>query len=414
MCFMRHIIQEKSYQQLIQWLEDNGFPKTKLTLANFSGMMAVEPIEAGEVIVAVPKKFLITNKSLADVYGTHTLSTHSLLALHLVLLRRDKMSWWRYYVDLLPLHFNTMPVNYPETLHPYFPNALLEQVIQQRVNIHQDFKAVSKYMETHSPPTQETMDPIHYDEYAWAWLCVNTRCIYMNATDTVTKEGNMALAPVLDFLNHTWDAKIESGFNRRTQCFEIKTLTPYAKGEQVFINYGPHDNMAILKEYGFVVPNNQFNYIHLDTEVWGLFNTMESPPGVKIKEEILENAGDYSMKKGDVSFRLWCALRLLALEGVGQPGFNHKVLAWHDVVMGQTERISLDNERRVMVMLESIVQQVKTTTIEKEASLKAMKSNPPPNVSPLALFFLTCLWEETKEITEAVLADIVKDMSLLR
>ena len=51
---------------------------------------------------------------------------------------------------------------------------------------------------------------------------------------------------MLDFLNHTHDAKTVGFFCTKTKSYQIKTLLPYKKGEQVFINYGPHDNCFIL------------------------------------------------------------------------------------------------------------------------------------------------------------------------
>jgi isocitrate dehydrogenase kinase/phosphatase len=57
------------------------------------------------------------------------------------------------------------------------------------------------------------------------------------------------------------------------------------------------------------------------------------------------------------------ALRLLALTDGAEPGFNHRVMDWHDVVMGQTDRINLDNERKSLVMLQSICECVSKQTI---------------------------------------------------
>ena len=74
---------------------------------------------------------------------------------------------------------------------------------------------------------------------------VNTRCIYLDAKKQDAAD-NIALAPMLDFLNHTPDAKTEGRFCTKTKSYQIKTLLPYKKGEQVFINYGPHDNCFIL------------------------------------------------------------------------------------------------------------------------------------------------------------------------
>lgn len=131
-------------------------------------MMATSDIAAGEVIVSVPKNFLITNESLSKVYGTqHSLGSHQILALHLVMLIRDKQSWWKPYIDLLPIHFNTMPVKYTQVLIDHLPTALKEETIQQKENIHVDYLACMKYLK--SKPEQ--VAPITKEEYEWAWLC---------------------------------------------------------------------------------------------------------------------------------------------------------------------------------------------------------------------------------------------------
>lgn len=52
------------------------------------------------------------------------------------------------------------------------------------------------------------------------------------------------------------------------------------------------------------------------------------------------------------------ALRLLALPGTTEPGFDRRVMDWHDVVMGQTDLISTDNERKALIMLQDICKKV--------------------------------------------------------
>lgn len=169
-------------------------------------MMATSDIAAGEVIVSVPRKFLITNDSLSKIYGTqHSLSSHQILALHLVLLLRDKQSWWKPYVDLLPIHFNTMPVKYTKVLLDHLPTALKEEVSQQKEHIHKDYLACMKFLNSRPEKIEPAVTP---EEYEWGWLCVNTRCIHMTKMDNMGKGGNIALAPMLDFLNHTTEAKV--------------------------------------------------------------------------------------------------------------------------------------------------------------------------------------------------------------
>jgi hypothetical protein len=135
-------------------------------------MMATSNIEAGEVIVSVPKNFLITNESLSKIYGSHhSLSSQQILALHLVLLLRDKQSWWKPYIDLLPMHFNTMPVKYTQILVDHLPPALKEETLQQKENIYSDYLACTKFLK--SRPELINQSSITTEEYEWAWLCGN-------------------------------------------------------------------------------------------------------------------------------------------------------------------------------------------------------------------------------------------------
>ncbi|KAF7730982.1 SET domain-containing protein 4 [Apophysomyces ossiformis] len=373
-------------------------------------MMATSDIAAGEVIVSVPKAFLISNELLMKRYGPHSLSTHQLLALHLVLLSREQNSWWKPYMDLLPTHFDTMPVKYPSILAEHLPSYLNDERRQQSSKIRADYAAAIRFLNSKSLQ----VGTVSYVEYEWAWLCVNTRCIHMMTPDATAKGGNIAMAPMLDFLNHTCEARIESGFNARNQCFEIRTLVAYKEGEQVFINYGPHDNLAILKEYGFVLKRNEYNFVLLDEEIWTLFDEVETKLGARVKKEILEKAGDYSIKKDEISFRLVCALRLLALDGPDQPAFERRLLDWHDMVMGETERISEYNERRMLIMLQTICKRVLESATNEINALELLSQRQQAGQwHPFALVFLRQIWNETVEITENILLDIKSKLDLL-
>ncbi|KAI8972351.1 hypothetical protein BDB01DRAFT_730281 [Pilobolus umbonatus] len=368
-------------------------------------MMATEDIEAGEVIVSVPKKFLMTNESISKLYGPqHQLTSHQLLALYLVLLKQDPQSWWKPYLELLPMHFNTMPVRYPPTLVHHLPDSLQQEVAQQRENIQADYMACMKYYKTLGNKVDLSVD-ITYDEYEWAWLCVNTRCIHMNIADS-TKNGSIALAPMLDFLNHTTEAQITSGFNKNTQSFEITTFTPYKKGEQVYINYGPHDNLAMLREYGFVLKENKYNFVLVDKPVMKLFESSQD------KKEILEGAGyweDYSIKSDEISFRLMAALRLLAINQ------NRDIMSWHDVIMGEIDMIHKENERRALLLLQSICQALEKKSIEEINTLSTLEeTHPHMKLHPFALYFVRQIWHESNEIIHHTLVYLTDKLHRLK
>ncbi|KAI8070015.1 hypothetical protein BC940DRAFT_236218 [Gongronella butleri] len=367
-------------------------------------MMATDDIAPGEVIVQVPKKFLISNDQLQQLYGENSLSTHQLLAAHLTLLVDDQKTWWKPYLDLLPSHFNTLPVNFSSSLSALLPTSLAEDVQQQRNKIKADFDVAVKFLKDR--PNQTPTTRLSFDTYQWAWLCVNTRCIHVKPMGRQTKGSDIALAPLLDFLNHTSESRIESGFNMHTQCFEIKTLTPYKKGEQVFINYGPHDNQAILREYGFVLTQNEYNFVTLDKEVWRLFRETLPAHELEAKKQTLQHAGyewinDYTVKMGDVSYRLICALRLLAT------GRNsRKQLDWQEMIMGYMDKIDDANEREVNSMLETICKRALADAQQKQQALKNIHD---PSVHPFALMFLKQIWAESIEILRTTLDNVEKE-----
>ncbi|KAI8351584.1 hypothetical protein B0O80DRAFT_388382 [Mortierella sp. GBAus27b] len=347
-------------------------------------MMATKDIKAGEVIVEVPESTLITMKSLQSLYGAriarfgNKVNAHMIIALHIALLAQapDK-SIWLSYMRLLPKKFDTMPVRYPQDLFDLLPLNVQAHVHKQKAKISSDYKTTLEFLQSNNDLLTR---PLQYEEYEWAWLVVNTRCIYLDAKKQVAAD-NIALAPMLDFLNHTSEAKTEGFYCTKSKSYKIKTLLPYKKGEQVFINYGPHDNSFILVEYGFVTPNNPFNYASVDGDFMELTIPGETSAAKKEKMELLDIAGylgDYVLHRDDVSFRLLTSLRLRLINPFHKSSVaTHQAIAqWQNVVNGELDQISPENERMVTIYVEKLCDQ--------------MLANAKKNLN--ALVRVLCLW----------------------
>ncbi|KAM7542061.1 hypothetical protein Aperf_G00000003147 [Anoplocephala perfoliata] len=122
-----------------------------------------------------------------------------------------------------------------------------------------------------SPPT----------DFVWSWSAVNSRCVYVNlrtrevgrpAFDKVADckvqflpntERNIAIVPFFDFFNHSPDVSVSTEV--KDGVFDLKTNSKYRPNEQVFINYGKHDNLFLLCEYGFCMPDlkNPYDAIYV-------------------------------------------------------------------------------------------------------------------------------------------------------
>ncbi|KAK0537795.1 hypothetical protein OC835_001654 [Tilletia horrida] len=196
------------------------------------------------------------------------------------------------------------------------------------------------------------------DDFYWAWLCVNSRCLYL-PLGLKTREDNFTMAPVIDLINHTFDKSIEckveypaegmqirapksdpKAFNVtkvRTENGNTETEEQWqrgcSKGDELFITYGAHSNEFLLAEYGFVLPiatapepsalldlpNNPFAEVVVDDLMLELLASAQSSlVQAELKRELLRERSywlDWTIHPtGEPSHRLVCALRLLALD----------------------------------------------------------------------------------------------------
>ncbi|CAO3671380.1 unnamed protein product [Umbelopsis vinacea] len=371
-------------------------------------MMATIDLEPGDTLVSVPKNILITASRVGKTLGAgHHLDSNQLLVLEICTLKRQgpKSSWWPY-VSLLPKDFDTMPVTYPDhLLKSVIPSHMTAEVQEQKMKIETDYQRVLRYLKT-SPLQAKDLT---YQEFEWAWLCVNTRCIHLGTEDKSIVGGNIALAPMLDFLNHKSDAQFECGYNHATQSFDIRTLMPYRRGQQVFFQYGAHDNAFLLKEYGFVVPNNPYSAICLDDQMTRLFERLrKSGTFGALKLKMIEDSGDYTIRRNEISFRTLSALRLIMAADKSQCS------AWQRVVVGSLDIISSEIEQQVGLLLGDMCTNVTLASERALEYLKGLETSPcasVPSLNPFALLFLRILWQEYMSIAQAAQAEMIPNLS---
>ncbi|KAK6096779.1 hypothetical protein MT418_003600 [Batrachochytrium dendrobatidis] len=192
------------------------------------------------------------------------------------------------------------------------------------------------------------------DIFKWAWIVVNTRCITMN-TNAISKpqlshihqQPIITLAPFLDCLNHTSTARISAGYDTVEKAYIIRTLVPYKKGSQVFINYGPHDNNFLLAEYGFAILKNPFNHVVLDREVDFMMQHFGTVSDL-LKSEGLY--GEFIIANDDLGYRLMNAMRLYVAVSQGSD-LSSVLPAWRSVLGGTLQYISKDLEKATLQQL---------------------------------------------------------------
>ncbi|TKY86198.1 hypothetical protein EX895_005023 [Sporisorium graminicola] len=185
---------------------------------------------------------------------------------------------------------------------------------------------------------------IDVDTFLWAWLCVNTRCVFLPLC-LADHADNFTLAPMLDMANHTSDPSFEckvryaadGGLEMYAPSGSDAETCVAVPGDECFITYGPHSNENLLSEYGFVLPaqlefgrdqaaddeltwrGSRYVDVLMDEQVESLFKAQGADGEAKI--ELLQNRGYWGEftahpypEPAHPSHRLIPALRLAALD----------------------------------------------------------------------------------------------------
>ncbi|XP_016537329.1 SET domain-containing protein 4 isoform X1 [Poecilia formosa] len=316
------------YVRLMKFLHQRGFSSTLLQPALFSdtgrGLKTLQTIMPGELVVSLPESCLLTTSTVLSSYlGEYIkswkprLSPLSALCVFLVCERqRGEASDWFPYIDVLPYSY-ACPTYFSEEVADVLPAGVRRRGLEQREAVREMHSSNQEFFRTLQPVlSQPIEDVLTYEALRWAWCSVNTRSVFMSRPSSCFLSGpdSYALAPFLDLLNHHPDVQVKAGFNDQTKCYEIRSVCGTPCYEQVFINYGSHDNQRLLLEYGFVAMNNPHSVVYVEPDLLCDILRGEKSLDQKMKflreNNFLENL---TVSSEGPSWRLMVALRLLSL-----------------------------------------------------------------------------------------------------
>nr|XP_006820034.1 PREDICTED: SET domain-containing protein 4-like [Saccoglossus kowalevskii] len=291
---------DNDYIELVRWMSRNGFKGALLKPANFKetgrGLMATKPFQhtgvlsklsliykmpiyfqIGDQVISIPEMLLITTQNvlssyLGDFIKQQTrpkLSPMQVICTYLICERsRQKDSFWYNYIKVLPKSYSN-PVYFTNEEINWLPRRIKRKVFDECEKINTAYRELKNLFSILESTFVSFKGIFEYSAFRWAWCTVNTRSVYMlqeqNPHLSIERD-HYALAPFLDLLNHTNTVEVKASYNPVSKCYEIFTCTACKKYDQMFIYYGPHDNVKLFIEYGFVLPQNQHNVVELDFE----------------------------------------------------------------------------------------------------------------------------------------------------
>ena len=226
--------------ELLKWL---GI-KTNLHLFHFPnagrGLRTSNTIRANDYLIRVPLKKMITRSTVQDQYPSHW-STQLMLTCFILEKDRKFSTDWSIYKRTLPESYDVPYFDCPdEDIIESLPLFLSNQIQTQSRLIHKQYKLAKSVVQ------------VDEKTFAWAWFSVNTRGVYYP-----DGHDNLALAPYLDMFNH--NPEVEVKIEIIDSHYHIRSLQDWGKHDQVFINYGPHDNTKLYVECGFMLQDHPYD-----------------------------------------------------------------------------------------------------------------------------------------------------------
>ncbi|KAA8494754.1 Histone-lysine N-methyltransferase setd3 [Porphyridium purpureum] len=269
------LIRDPKIDALMRWLQASSASASRVGIAHFDtsgvrGVVALEPIRRGEVIVSIPEKHALQLGATAGEFAADAETNPGYAAADLVttllqIRRHTENPSVQKYAALL----DALPGQEDCTTTDFFLDSELEQLQwqpvvdetkmrQRKVRIVYD-KMKDSYeqlMETEKDDGLGGADAralLSYDFFNWAVFIVVSRVIGIHHP----QEGMMRyLIPLVDMFNHDNRSVHELAFQKGN--FRVIAGRDIEIGEQICIKYGGGtlSNDRLLQDYGFVESSN--------------------------------------------------------------------------------------------------------------------------------------------------------------
>ena len=244
--------------------------------ADERGVFAKDTLAEGATLLSVPSHLLLTAGRAKTIFRNHTVLSNNLDEEHLIALALlhekficDESSLWDGWLPDLPSSFDSMPVFWSEdddVIQELLAcPTMASRVGGRRTDVEEQLNDVRLALqEVQSSLTCPgwtkrllvllTSQP---DLYLWAASTLESRGKYLQ--DSELGAEKWCIVPVGDMFNHAaayLTANVIASYDAAASAFRYVTARPIDAGEELCLNYGPHDNLTLLHSYGFVLANN--------------------------------------------------------------------------------------------------------------------------------------------------------------
>ncbi|KAL4067610.1 hypothetical protein V8B97DRAFT_1949899 [Scleroderma yunnanense] len=392
----------RRWENMMAWLDSLGVATSDLpvecrrTPASGNGLFSRRSCRPGSLLFSIPAKVMMNMMTLKPYYPPQTvksLSAMQLISMHLLIWRPEgdddsKDVLFGPYISTLPREFSSHPLTWivwskylgrpctggEDISLQWLPPSISTELQRLYSRFLDDWCKVHSCM-MQSPVSLDGMHRLAgidqtelVMDFLWAWLNVNTRCIFYRLKSSKSDPNNLTMCPVLDFANHSPDKSNMHPSPNNADIWNFAPIPSIGEGlrffskddvtieenNEILLKYGCHSNKTLFVEYGFV------NEIHdaavgIDGEV-DVRDVVEKcftdPHRSHVVKDVLEKEGYWgdwvifsTPEYARPSWRLTTALRLYNLMSGKDDIEESDIQIWRDVTLGKRERVSESNER---------------------------------------------------------------------
>lgn len=317
--------------KLFKYMHKNGWHNVNnLNIGEFPltgrGVYTTRDLKENDILIEIPLDVLITIETIENdlefrmlMHGMFPgkrkcIDTQCLLAFYVLYLKHHRRCLP--YLDSIPRDFS-VPYFCKETEMKGMPCKISNKIKAQRELVNGNYLLFQQALKGRvCPCCSANFEPtiVNLGLFEWAFFAVNSRTVYLDY-DLFQKQHSvavllkdtptMALAPFLDLLNHSSAVETTLAVQKpatsnkegtaNSGMYQLITKTPVRKYEQIFISYGALDNIKLITEYGFALPNNKFDVLPLRFDE---FEQLFRPFPWKIKSFIKLHAIDDHLNVG--------------------------------------------------------------------------------------------------------------------
>ncbi|KAI6150781.1 hypothetical protein BKA82DRAFT_4119678 [Pisolithus tinctorius] len=389
------------WDNLMVWLKKQGAETTDLavecrkTQSSGYGLFARRSCPPGSLLFSIPAKAMINVTTLRPHYPpkvVQALTGIQLVSMHLFLWRPkgdnedSEDPLFGPYISTLPREFGSHPLTWvvqskhqgtacqDDHLLRWLPPSVSSTLDRLHHRFTTDWSKVHSVMiqplmsaKLRGPPAGVN-DVRAVMDFLWAWLNVNTRCIYYRLKSSKSNPDNFTLCPILDFANHNsctsnmrpgptnadiWNSAPVPSIGEGLRFFACDDAR-IQDDDEIMLTYGCHSNKTLFAEYGFVngahdVATPACGEVDVqDVVEESIYRDQSRSRAIK---DLLVGEGHWgdcvlfsTPDSAQVSWPLIAALRLHHLMGTAIE-IDNDIQLWRDVIAGRRELVSDDNEQ---------------------------------------------------------------------